>query len=293
MNTVCAKIMTVTQTIQQTVDTGISTKVLSVSQLEVSITGVKRLVDINFSVAAGEVLSIVGANGAGKTTLLNAITGDAWLDAGGIMFAGQHEPLRSPQINGHTAKNLAKQIAVLPQFSLLNFPFTVEEVIALGRSPHSSGVRVDNEIVLAVGKLMDIEALFGRSYTHLSGGEKQRVQIARVMAQIWPYDEPRSSMPRLLLLDEPMTALDLGHQQQVLKAVREFARRGVAVIMVMHDINLAARYADTMLALSSAKILAYGQPEDVVQPQFMNPLFNIESEVIKHKESGCPVLLIR
>ena len=236
---------------------------------------------IDVNVSAGQILAIVGPNGAGKTTLLRCITGDSHYTHGSIEFAGQSLQQWSQQA-------LARSLSVLPQFSLLNFPYTVDEVVALGRIPHATGVEIDREIVREVMKLMDISYLSGRLYTQVSGGEKQRTHIARVMAQIWRSQDAEH---RLLLLDEPTSALDLGHQQQLLSAIRNFADSGVAVVMVVHDINLASKLADQILVLSCGRPVAYGEPKAVLNEALLAQVFGVRIRIMMDPETQKPVLL--
>ena len=234
---------------------------------------------VSCHVNTGEVLAIIGPNGAGKSTLLNAIAGDIEY-SGNINIAGiASEP-----------KLRARQLAVLPQLSLLNFPYRVSEVVGLARIPHNTGHQRDAEIVQEALALMDISFLSERLYTELSGGEKQRVQLARVFAQIWQKsDAPNQS--RLLLLDEPTAALDLGHQRLLMHAIRELANHGVAVVMVLHDINLAARYADTALALLCSERLAFGRIDEVVNKENIKSLFEVDVHIAQHPEHNSPVVI--
>jgi len=266
--------------------------VVCVNNLQVCVGKKLLLSGINFEVRAGELLSVVGANGAGKTSLLKALVGDIAYN-GRIKFLGLgDEPVLLPSAGLPLGKRLARQIAFLPQLSLLNFPFLAAEVIALGRYPHSSGVTADHEIVEAVARKMDVVHLLHRSYTQLSGGEKQRVQLARVMAQLWPESEHKVQTPyRLLLLDEPMSALDPGHQQLVLTSLCDFANTGVAVVLVMHDINLAARYSESMLALDRGRQVALGSPQEVVTAEVIRRLFAIDVEIMRHPLTQSPVML--
>jgi len=228
---------------------------------------------------AGEVLAIIGPNGAGKSSLLKAIAGDLEY-SGQINISGiKIEP-----------KLRARQIAVLPQLSLLNFPYRVSEVVSLARIPHNTGRQRDDEIVQEALALMDISALSDRLYTELSGGEKQRVQLARVFAQIWQQNDAPNET-RILLLDEPTAALDLGHQQLLMRAIRVFAKHNVAVIMVLHDINLAARYADKTLALLNSERLAFGTVEDVINKQNIKSLFEVDVHIARHPEHNSPVVI--
>ncbi len=237
--------------------------------------------DVEFDVSLGEILAIVGPNGAGKSSLLNAICGDLELTCGLVTFIDR--PMQEWDMR---QKSCA--MALLPQLSLLNFPYTVYEVVQLGRTPHSTGYEVDKEVIREVMALMDITHLSERLYTQLSGGEKQRTQLARVIAQIWREDDAGQ---RLLLLDEPTSALDLGHQQLLMNAVTAFARSGVAVVMVVHDVNLAASYADHILALKNGEPLAQGTPEKVLTRCHLNELFDAELEVIQDQKTGKRVVL--
>lgn len=235
--------------------------------------------EVSCSVDAGEVLAVIGPNGAGKSTLIKALSGD-------IDYQG------TAHIQGlaDTPVLRARQVAVLPQLSLLNFPYRVSEVVNLARIPHSTGRVRDDQIIDEVLELMDIGFLKNRLYTQLSGGEKQRVQLARVLAQIWSADDAPNGT-RLLLLDEPTTALDLGHQRDLMRAIQQFARQGVAVVMVLHDINLAARYADTMLALLCSQQIACGPVSEVVTAANIDRLFGLQAEVIPHPQAGTPVVI--
>ena len=236
--------------------------------------------DISCTIEKGEILGIIGPNGAGKSSLLSAFTNELDYE-GNITINGQSKQAPS---------ELAKQLAILPQLSLLNFPFRVFEVVNLARIPHKTGVKRDREIVDQALELMDIASLKNRLYTELSGGEKQRVQLARVLAQIWSADDSPSG-ERLLILDEPSSALDLGHQQDLMNAVKEFAKQGVGVAMVLHDINLAARYCDKLLALLASKTLAYGSVENVITPHNVKQLFGIDAHIIAHPIHNTPVVV--
>lgn len=237
--------------------------------------------EVSCDVQSGQVLSIIGPNGAGKSSLLKALTGE-WRYQGEIIA----EPLSQQQ------KLRARQVAVLPQMSLLNFSFSVEEVVMLGRIPHQTGARRDQQIVTAALELMDVGFLIGRPYTELSGGEKQRVQLARVLAQIWSADDAENGA-RLLILDEPTSALDIGHQHALMRAIKSFAEQGVAVISVMHDINLAAQYSDQLLALLCSQVVAHGTPQSVLTQSLMQTLFSVEADVIQRPNSNIPMVVSR
>jgi iron complex transport system ATP-binding protein len=255
--------------------------VLNVHDLRAAPWGTPLLQGINLKLDAGEILGVIGANGAGKSTLLQLLAGD--LDADGGSIELMERPLS--RWRGPTR---AQCLAVLPQLSLLNFPYTVEEVISLGRSPHSTGRKRDAEIVAQVMEATDTARLEGRIYTQLSGGEKQRVQLARVFAQIWQND---GHTPRLLLLDEPTAALDLAHQKLILESLRALAATGCAVIIVAHDFNLISSIADQITVLGDGRQLAQGSPETVLTTEIFQQAFDIEVALDKHPRTGRPLVI--
>jgi len=234
---------------------------------------------VSCHVNAGQIMAIIGPNGAGKSSLISAIAGDL----------NYHGEIRIEGV-AEDAKLRARQVAVLPQLSLLNFPYRVAEVVSLARIPHETGHKRDRQIVREALSLMDADYLHDRLYTELSGGEKQRVQLARVLAQVWQAeDAPNGS--RLLLLDEPTAALDLGHQQLLMRALKTFAEQNVAIVMVLHDINLAAHYADTILALLCSQTVSFGRTSEVITSENIEKLFGVEAKVLKHPDQNCPIVV--
>ena len=229
--------------------------------------------------------TIIGPNGAGKSTLLKAIAGDIEITSGGLTINQQPINYQRKETNAINARHLA----ILPQLSLLNFPYTVEEVVELGRIPHETGQKVDKQIVTDCLTVVEMQAFSSRFYTQLSGGEKQRVQIARVLAQIWRKED--SSMQRTLILDEPNSSLDLGHQQSLMRFLQQFASTQVSVLMVLHDLNIAAQYSDQIIAMKDGQILYQGKPQDILTKNNINHLFDVESHVMLHPITGKPVIL--
>lgn len=255
---------------------------LELSNISINIAD-KIIVDnISCSIQAGEIFAIIGPNGAGKTTLLKSIVGDVRAHHGEVT-------LHNILMEDWARQDLARHLAILPQFSLLNFPYLVEDVVTLGRSPHRSGIAVDRDIVQQAMAALDITHLANRVYTELSGGEKQRTQLARVMTQIWRAED---ADPRVLLLDEPATALDVGHQQQLMSAVKMFSNQGVAVVMVVHDINIAAKYANNALALLDGKALAQGPVGEVLQTDILSALYGVDMHVLTHPTAEHPVIVV-
>ncbi|WP_434605733.1 heme ABC transporter ATP-binding protein [Pseudomonas sp. R1-7] len=239
------------------------------------------LADIDLQLNPGEVLGVLGPNGAGKSTLLAGLCGEmrpaqgeVWLD---------DRPLA--QWNG---SERARRLAVLPQVSTLDFAFRVEEVVGMGRLPHQSGRIRDGQIVELALQAADAAHLQGRNYLSLSGGERQRVHLARVLAQLWPGEAGQ-----ILLLDEPTSMLDPLHQHTILQAVREFACRGAAVLVILHDLNLAARYCDRLLLLASGRPVALDTPRQVLRPEPLKAVFGLDVLVQSHPERGHPLIIAR
>ena len=252
--------------------------------LTVEIHSKKLLDDVSLDLQTGEVLAVVGQNGAGKSTLRKILCGDLIPTSGEVSMGGK-------ALGDWTLPERARVRAVLPQDSSLNFPFTVLEVVLMGRAPHVAGVESERDYRIARAALAEVDALAleGRIYPTLSGGERQRVHLARVLAQIWE----RTENPRYLLLDEPTSNLDLTHQHATLKIARRFAADGAAVFIILHDLNLAAQYADRVLTLQNGKISAFGVPEKVFTPDAVQKAFGVKVSVIKHPHFDCPLIIWR
>lgn len=229
---------------------------------------------------AGEVLAVVGPNGAGKSTLLRALTGE-WRSAGELLLWGK-------PLTNWSRVELAQHMAVMPQQSHLQFDFSVREVVELGRLPHRHQTPAANRAAVQdVLDLLGLHVFEGRRFTSLSGGERQRVQFGRVLAQIWKVPHPN-----LLLLDEPTSALDLAQQKQVLDLAREQAASGCAVLAVLHDLNLAARYAHRILVLKNGRMAHFGTPESVLTNDMLQFAFGVEAQVERARCDGRPVVVV-
>jgi iron complex transport system ATP-binding protein len=254
---------------------------LRVEQLAVQRGGRRVLAGIELELRPGEVLGVLGPNGAGKSTLLGALCGEVPASAGRVY-------LDERELGDWSGPQRARRLAVLPQSSTLGFAFRVDEVVAMGRMPHDSGRERDAEVVAEALAAADASHLAGRSYLALSGGERQRVHLARVLAQLWPGVAGQS-----LLLDEPTSMLDPLHQHTTLHTVREFAERGVAVMVILHDLNLAARYCDRLLLLADGRPHVLGTPEQVLQAEPLKAVFGLDVLVQRHPERGHPLIVAR
>ena len=227
---------------------------LSVEQLGCSRGGRQVLRDLTFDLHAGEVIAVLGTNGAGKSTLLAALCGELAVDTGRVQLA---------------------------------FPFRVEEVVALGCMPHATGLQQDRAICADAMAAADVTHLSQRSYLTLSGGERQRVHLARVLAQVWEVGEGGC-----LLLDEPTASLDLAHQRLIMQQARAMASRGLSVLVVLHDLNLAAAYADRVLLLHEGRLDALGTPWQVLQADHIERVFGVAVQVQRHPQHDCPLVIL-
>ena len=239
------------------------------------------LSEVSLQLEPGEVLGVLGPNGAGKSTLLGALCGELKPSEGEVSLDGQ-------ALTHWTGTQRAQRLAVLPQVSTLDFAFRVEEVVGMGRLPYQSGRVRDDEIIAAALAAADAGHLSGRSYLALSGGERQRVHLARVLAQLWPGQAGQT-----LLLDEPTSMLDPLHQHTTLQAIRTFAERGAAVLVILHDLNLAARYCDRILLLEAGRPHALDTPVQVMQPEPLKAVFGLDVLVQPHPERGHPLIIAR
>ncbi len=239
--------------------------------------------DIDVAVRPGEFVAVLGENGAGKSTLLRALAGESLAPLRAI---GRVELAGRP-IHAWSSRERARLRAVLPQHAEPSFAFTAEEVALLGRFPYGS-TAVDRAIARQALQLADAAHLAERDVTTLSGGERARVLLAAVFAQLW---ETEAEHPRYLLLDEPTAALDLAHQHHLLATAREFAaRRRLGVLAILHDLNLAAQYADRVLVLRSGRLLAQGAPRDVLSPQLIADGFAVAAHVLAHPLKPAPLI---
>jgi len=241
--------------------------------------GGRRVVDgVDLAVHAGEVVALVGPNGAGKSTLLSLMAGDLRPAAGRVVIDGRDVAAWSPP-------ELAVRRAVLPQRHTLSFPFTVADVVAMGRTPWA-GTDAEDGDEAAIAEAMratDVEEFADRPFTALSGGEQARVALARVLAQGTGF----------LLLDEPTAALDLHHQELVLGVARRRARAGTGVLVVLHDLGLAAAHADRIVVLSRGAVAAAGTPHEVLTEDLLTDVYRHPIEVIPHPRTGTPLVIPR
>ena len=232
---------------------------LSARNISFAIKGLTILRDINLEIQGGKTTVLLGPNGAGKSTLMKILSGYLKATSGEVMIDGCHPEKIS-------LKARARMLGVLTQRSSLEFPFTAREVIAMGRMPFgvSDGVdEVTQELLSMFGVAAD------QSYLTMSGGEQQLVQLCRVFAQVWGRGSEA-----FLLLDEPMTALDLRYQSKIASTLKKLSSQGLGQLVVMHDINLAAELADEIVLMSHGKVVAKGSAAEALQVDHLERTFD-------------------
>ncbi|TLX61797.1 cobalamin/Fe(3+)-siderophore ABC transporter ATP-binding protein [Stutzerimonas nosocomialis] len=233
--------------------------------------------DLSLRIPEGQVTAIVGPNGCGKSTLLAGLSRLHAPTQGAVLLNGQ-------PIDTQRSRDVARQLALLPQQATAPEGLTVYELIQFGRQPHQGLLRQwsaqDHAIVEAAMAAADLSELAHRPLESMSGGQRQRAWIAMAIAQATP----------LLLLDEPTSALDLGHQIEVFELIRELSAAGKTVVMVVHDLSSACRYADYLVAMNKGRIIAEGPPRDIVTPALVEQLYGVRCVLLEDPLTGTPLI---
>ena len=243
------------------------------------------LKNISLDLKPSEVTVIMGQNGAGKSTLLKLLAGSLKATEGQVSFLNKN-------IQSYKEQELAKIRAVLSQNYEISFPVTVEDIVMMGRYPHykSEPAIEDHEIINSALSLMGIKNLKGRYYDTLSGGEAQKVQMARVLSQIWSSNENES---RILFLDEPVSQLDIHYQYFLLQVARNLTKENITVIAILHDLNLALSYADNIVFLKNGELVKIYNSINEIDKEIVNKVFDIEMENIKNPFSDKPHFVVK
>lgn len=256
---------------------------ITAKNISYQITGRRIIYPMSFDVSPGTVTVLLGANGAGKSTLLRLLAGESRPDEGEILLNGE-------SLTAFPLQALARKRAVLTQNYSVPLPFTCKEIVMMGRYPYEGITthKENKEVVDYCMTEMEVQHFSSRMFNTLSGGEQQRVQMARVLAQLGVTKDKEE---KILLLDEPTSSLDYLQQQLILSKTRLLASKGYTVILVLHDLNLAAQYADKILLLKEGCMLAEGNAEEVLQASPIYTAYGIEVNVVKHKDYPFPILI--
>ncbi|WP_153812186.1 ABC transporter ATP-binding protein [Streptomyces sp. SUK 48] len=245
---------------------------LDIDDVTIEAAGTRLVEHIHLTVGSGAFVGLIGPNGSGKSTLLRSLY-RALRPAGGAVRLGGDD------LHTMDARAAARLLAALPQEFSAEFDFTVAEVVAVGRLPHRGrSAAADREICTRAMDRTGVAHLTDRGFLSLSGGEKQRVLLARALAQ----------QPQVLVLDEPTNHLDIAHQLDVLSLVRE---SGLTVLAALHDLNLAAAHCDVLYVLDGGRIVASGPPQDVLEPRLLAEVFGVRAHAVRHPETDAVQLL--
>jgi iron complex transport system ATP-binding protein len=252
---------------------------LKIQDLSVQYGTCRVVENVSLDVAPGEVVALIGPNGAGKTSLVRGVSGVTKIKSGSIHFG-------DTDLLSLNAVERARILAVVPQVSYVGGAYTVEQVVMMGRTAYMSWIgrpsNKDEEIVRIAMESTNTSLLTERRIAELSGGEQQRVMLARALAQNTP----------LLVMDEPTNHLDLQHQGTVLSLVREqVAQQNLAVLMVLHDLNLVSQFADKVALMTDGKVIDYGRPAEVLKAETISRVYQAQIEVILHPETSQPIIL--
>ncbi|MFA5577100.1 MAG: ABC transporter ATP-binding protein [Tissierellaceae bacterium] len=245
--------------------------VIDVKDLQFGYRSEKVIDDLSFMINRASLVSLIGPNGSGKSTIIKLLSNIYRPWKGKIFLEGQ-------DINSYKRKELARKIALVPQNTIINYEFTVEDIVLMGRYPHKKRFQREDEEDLRIAHraMEDTNTLHlkDKIVTEISGGERQRVIIAKALAQ----------NPSIILLDEPTAHLDLNHQIEVLNLLRNLNKeKGTTIIIAIHDINLATIYSDEIFMLSSGKIVDKGRPEEVITKGNIEFVYNLEVAIDRNK----------
>lgn len=246
--------------------------------------GKKQIVQqVSTEFLPGELNMILGPNGSGKSTFLKIFSGEINGYEGTVSYNDKN-------IIREKKEKLATYRAVMSQQPELSFPMMVDEVVMMGRYPHFNftPTKKDEAICNEVMERMNLTSFMERNYLTLSGGEKQRVQFARVLAQIW--EKPPGGY-RYLFLDEPLNSLDINYQQEFLQIAKAFTKEETVLVVVMHDINLAIQYADKLFFLKEGQLVASGRPKEVLTEQLIKKVFDVDTTIITNPVTNNPLVI--
>lgn len=256
------------------------TKLMKVEQINQAYGNQEVLKEIDFFIEKGESLGIIGPNGSGKTTLLNLLSTLTKAKSGNIYYQNR-------KLNSYSAKEYAQSVAVLQQDALPAIDFNVRQVVEMGRYPFQNWLGEEekpiNILIDQVLEKMALVSLQDRELSQLSGGERQRVALAKIMVQ----------EPRLVLLDEPTTYLDIGHQIQLMDEIQAWQEEtNLTVVSVLHDLNLAALYCERLILLDQGRIVKVGTPTEVITEEMIEKVYGIRPLIVEHPSAKVPQVIL-
>lgn len=250
-----------------------------VENLSVEKSGKSILSDISFEQYEPQLIGIIGENGAGKSTLLHYLSGSE-NSQNCIRLNGQW-------LNQYSNSELAQVRAVLPQNNDLVFPFQAREVVRLGLSLSSLSLEQQRNLVDQCLAEIDAKSFADKNYLYLSGGEKQRIQLARVLTQLYSSNEEN----QYLFLDEPTSALDLKHQLSVLQLLKKLTKKNIAVFVIIHDLNLASLFCDKIILLKQGQLVSFDTPEKIINPNLIRNTFDTDVLIMQHPQTQSPLMV--
>ena len=259
-------------------------KILKLNSVTYNIQKTKDLVkDISFDILSGDLVSIIGPNGSGKSTLIKLISGELSASSGSIFFLNK-------EIKDWSLEKMANCRAVLSQSNYLSFPFSVLNIVKMGRYPiaRTDKDSLEDDICIQILNDFDLSNHIEQNYTTLSGGEKQRVQLSRIFAQIHSdnnYDG------KILLLDEPTSYLDIKHQQVLFELIKGMNQKGLTIIMVLHDLNHAVMHSNKIIMMKNSEVISFGESKDVVNEENLSKVFDINLKLIYNKDIQKPIIV--
>lgn len=258
------------------------TSEIQLERASLELMGKEILQEIDLTIKAGQLTVVIGPNGAGKSTLLKLISGD-YQPVSGAVF------LDSINLKDWSVGDLAMRRAVMPQSGDIAFPFTVLEVVRMGSMAYRCNRQLANERALMALSRVDMASFAERSFQELSGGEQQRVQLARTLCQVW--SPVNGGTANFLLLDEPISNLDIRHQIGILQLAKQYTLDGGGCLAVLHDLNIAAMFADRLLVMKAGRLVKDGPPEETLSNELMLEIFGVPLKVSSLPQGSIPYIL--
>ncbi len=249
---------------------------IEIKNISLNIKDKKILKNVNLKVNSGEILSIIGPNGAGKSSLIHLVAGDYLPSKGKILYDNKDLRLL-------TLEEKSRKRSVMGQFSKIAFDFKVKEVIQFGWVEHGVEIfsNIFEELILKISKQCNVQDLLHRNINSLSGGELKRVQLAKTLVQLF-NPSTKNKKNKYALLDEPLANLDLFYEIDVLKIVKKLSKdQGIGVMLIIHDLNLAAKFSNKIALLDSGEVKDYGKPKEVLRPSTLKIIYNMNMKVQK------------